>query len=144
MNIVSALKRFVPPPLRPPLRRCLHFLRGRSRYGNRVQSEIETFTNINVLETLPPIAHYWAHKYIPPMVAPFGFNDAIQFFRTYMARLCRQWPDETLSFLSIGAGTCADLALNPPEIFVLNPAPARAFLLKSAARPLARPGSHSS
>jgi SAM-dependent methyltransferase len=107
MNIVPVLKRFVPLPLRPPLRRCLHLLRGTSRYGNRLQSEIETFTGINVQDSLPPIMQYWSNKYLSPMLSPFGFSDAVQFFRMYMARLCRQWPDQTLSFLSIGAGTCA-------------------------------------
>src|SRR5206468_1790285 len=38
---------------------------------------------------------------------PLGFTDAIQCFRQYITSLCRQTPDATLSFLSIGAGVCA-------------------------------------
>ena len=107
MNIVPILKWLTPEPLRPPLRKCYHRFRGESRYGNRVQSEIETFTGINVQETLPPIMHYWAHNNLPPILAPFGFSNASEFFRMYMARLCSQWPGQTLSFLSIGSGTSA-------------------------------------
>ena len=106
MNIVPVLKRLTPPLLRPPLRKCLHFVRGASRYGPRLKAEIDTFTGIDV-QDLPPIMHYWAHKYVRAMLEPFGFSNAIEFFRIRMASLCRRDPDRTLSFLSIGAGTCA-------------------------------------
>jgi SAM-dependent methyltransferase len=106
MSIIPILKRFVPAPLRPPLRKCVNFLRDRSLYGSRIQSELETFDDANV-QDLPPIMHYWSNKYLVPMFAPFGFTDAIQCFRQYMSRVCRQFPGETVSFLSIGSGTCA-------------------------------------
>jgi SAM-dependent methyltransferase len=41
------------------------------------------------------------------VLAPNGFTDAIQFVRTYLARVCREFPAEPVSFLSIGAGTCS-------------------------------------
>ena len=106
MKVISILKGFVPYPLRPPLRKCVNFLRQKSRYGTRVQSELEMFDELNV-QDLPRIMHYWSNKYLVPMLAPFGFTDSMQCFRLYMARICRQFPDETLSFLSVGAGTCA-------------------------------------
>jgi 2-polyprenyl-3-methyl-5-hydroxy-6-metoxy-1,4-benzoquinol methylase len=109
MNIVSTLKRFVPPPLRPRLRTCLHLLRGPIRYNSRVQTELNAFTGVNV-QDVPPIMRYWSKKYLAPMLAPFGFTDAIQFFRTYLACVCRRDPNKTFSFLSVGAG------MSPSEI----------------------------
>jgi len=106
MTIRYIAKRFVPAPLRPPLRKCLDFFRGQSQYRMRIESELAGYEDVNV-QDLPAIAHYWSNKHLMPMLAPFGFTDALQCFRLYMARLCRQMPDELLSFLSIGAGTCA-------------------------------------
>lgn len=106
MRILSIAKRYVPAPLRPPLRKCLDLFRGPARYRSRIQSELAGFENVNV-QDLPAIAHYWSNKHLAPMLAPFGFTDTLQCFRLYMARLCRQMPHETMSFLSIGAGTCA-------------------------------------
>ena len=53
------------------------------------------------------MCQYWSNKHLVPMLAPFGFANSVEFFRIYMARLCRQMPDMKLSFLSVGAGTCA-------------------------------------
>ena len=106
MSVVSILKRFVPARLRPLLRRGVRLMRSKSLYDSRVQSELDAFENINV-QDLPLIMQYWSKNYLAPMLAPFGFTDTIQFVRSYMARVCRQFPAETVSFLSIGAGTCA-------------------------------------
>jgi SAM-dependent methyltransferase len=106
MSVISLLKRFVPAPIRLPLRRCVNLIRRKSPYDSRIQSELETFHDLNV-QDLPPVMHYWSNKYLAPMLAPFGFTDAIQFVRIYMARVCRQFPGETVFFLSVGAGTCA-------------------------------------
>src|SRR5262245_51939302 len=106
MGIVSIAKRYIPAPLLPPLRKCRNLFRGRSRYESRVQNELAGFEDFDV-QDLPAIAHYWSNKHLAPMLAPFGFTDALQCFRRYLADLCRAAPRGTLSFLSIGAGTCA-------------------------------------
>jgi SAM-dependent methyltransferase len=106
MGVVSILKRFVPAPLRPPLRKCFNLVTGKSLYDSRIQSEIAAFENLNV-QDLPPIMYYWANRHLLPMLEPLGFTNAIQFVRLYLARVCRQFPADTVSFLSIGAGTCA-------------------------------------
>ena len=115
MKVVPALKRFVPPRLRPPLRQCLHLARSivrpTSAYESRVQNEIKAFADENVCAT-PPIMNYWAQTYLAPLLSPFGFSDSIQFFRTYIDRMSRQRPHDTLRLLSIGTGACA------PEINV--------------------------
>jgi SAM-dependent methyltransferase len=105
MSFLSVAKRYVPRPLRRPLRRCLDILRLTTGYRSRIAAEIASFEDVNVYD-LPAIAHYWSNKHLLPILAPFGFTDAIQCFRLYMARLCRESPDITLTFLSIGAGTC--------------------------------------
>ncbi len=91
------------------LRKFGRFIRamgGRFRYKSRIQTELGAFTGLDV-QDLPPILGYWATKYVAPMLAPFGFTNAIEFFRTYMAALCRSAPDRTHGFLTIGAGACA-------------------------------------
>ena len=110
MNILPALRRFVPLRLRPPLRKCLHLARSivrpASAYDSRVQNELKAFADENVLAT-PPIMNYWAKTYLASMLSPFGFTDSIQFFRTYVARMSGERPHETLRLLSIGTGACA-------------------------------------
>jgi SAM-dependent methyltransferase len=107
MSIISTLKHCVPQPLRPPLRKCMYALFPSLRYASRMQSEIETYTGIENVHDLPAIAHYWSEKYVSPMFAPFGFRNSIEFFRTYIARVCANKPEETVSILSVGAGNCA-------------------------------------
>ena len=107
MNILPHLKRFVPARLRPPLRRCLRFLNPDSIYQSRLQTEIATYTNTENVHDLPPITKYWANKFLVPMLAPFGFTNSIEFFRTYMAQVCRSSAGATFAFLSVGAGNCA-------------------------------------
>jgi SAM-dependent methyltransferase len=110
MKILPALKRFVPPSLRPPLRKCLHLARSvvrpTSAYDARVQNELKAFADENIL-AIPAIMDYWAKTYLAPMLSPFGFTDSIQFFRTYIARMSRERSDETLRMLSIGTGAGA-------------------------------------
>ncbi len=71
MNILPALRRFVPLRLRPPLRKCLHLARSivrpASAYDSRVQNELKAFAGENVLAT-PPIMNYWAKTYLTSMV----------------------------------------------------------------------------
>jgi SAM-dependent methyltransferase len=105
INIRPLLKRLVPGPLRPHLRRCLRLLRPDAAYQARIQSEFEAFTDENVSD-LPPILTYWAEKHIAPIFTPFGFVNSIECIRTYLARVCRTTP-ETCAFVSIGAGSCA-------------------------------------
>src|SRR5437879_10683505 len=107
MSIISALKHCVPKPLRPPVRRCAYALFPSLQYTSRMQSEIETYTGIENVHDLPAIAHYWSEKYIAPMLASFGFRNSIEFFRTYIARICKSKPNEVVRILSVGAGNCA-------------------------------------
>lgn len=108
MRIIPTLKRLVPQPLHPPLGRFRRFARSlfASPYSIRMHAELGAFADEDV-QDLPAIMVYWAKTYLAPILAPFGFTDSIQFFRNYMARVCRDSPDLTCEFLSVGAGACA-------------------------------------
>jgi SAM-dependent methyltransferase len=104
MAIRSALKRLVPPPLRPAARTCIQWLRPNDRYRARIQQEMGIYAEEGVLD-LPPILTYWAEKHISPMFAPFGFANSNECVRMYLARAC-QSSSRTFTFVSIGAGAC--------------------------------------
>jgi SAM-dependent methyltransferase len=105
------LKSFIPAPLVPPLRACRNYLRKSLArapgYGTRCQSELEHFSNAERVQDLPEIAGYWGHKYLVPMLQPFGFANSIELFRGYMGRVCRENPGHDVQFLSVGAGDSA-------------------------------------
>jgi SAM-dependent methyltransferase len=105
------LKAFIPAPLVPPLRACRDYARALlSRapgYQDRVQSELNHFSNAEHVHPLPAIAGYWGHRYLMPMLQPFGFANSIELFRTYMGRVCRDNPGQDQYFLSVGAGDSA-------------------------------------
>jgi len=107
MQIVSTLKRFVPRPLRPPLRKCYRLLCPNSAYALRTQNEIETFNAIEQVHDLPAISHYWSEKYIVPLLTPYGFRNSIECFRTYIAQMCAKRGSDGILILSVGAGDAA-------------------------------------
>src|SRR5688572_32605864 len=111
MGLKHLVKRWIPEPLLPPLRRCRNYLRsgatGAPTYDARLQSEIDRYTTIQAVHELPAIAHYWSNRYLVPILQPFGFTNSIELFRTYMTSCCRKQPTEQQSFLSIGAGDSA-------------------------------------
>jgi len=107
MTIISTLKHCVPRSLRPPLRKCAHTLFPSLRYAARIQNEINTYTAIESVHDLPAITHYWSEKYLIPILEPFGFRNSIEFFRNYIAQVCKSKPLETVWVLSVGAGHCA-------------------------------------
>jgi SAM-dependent methyltransferase len=76
-------------------------------YEDRVKSELNIFTANEKVHDLPPIAHYWSHKFLIPMLEPLGFTSSIDMFRVYIARVCAEHPDETCQVLSIAAGDSA-------------------------------------
>src|SRR5712692_6955334 len=104
MSIISTLKHCVPRPLRPPVRRCAFTLFPSLRYEARMKNEIAAYTAIENVHDLPAIAHYWSEKYLIPMFLPFGFRNSVEFFRTYIGRVCANKADSTVSILSVGAG----------------------------------------
>jgi SAM-dependent methyltransferase len=107
MDVIPTLKRCIPRRFRPVLRKYVYALFPSLRYANRVQQELENYAGIEEVHDLPPIAHYWSHKYLIPMLEPFGIQSAVELIRTSIARVCTGRPAETISILSIGSGNCS-------------------------------------
>jgi hypothetical protein len=118
------VKEWIPRPLVPPLRACRNYVRSRLRgqgvaYNDRVKSELQTFSETQSVYNLPPITHYWSNKHLVPILAPLGFTNAMEMFRMYMVRVCREKMPETCWFLSIGAGDSAP-EINMAEWLIEN------------------------
>jgi SAM-dependent methyltransferase len=77
------------------------------KYASRIQNEIDTYTAIENVHDLPVIAHYWSEKFLIPIFEPFGFRNSVEFFRTYIGKMCANKPESTIRVLSVGAGNAA-------------------------------------
>jgi SAM-dependent methyltransferase len=111
-TVLHTIKALIPAPLRPPLRRFKRavwsLLPGRARaYDERVQAELDIYTATEQVHDLPEIAHYWSNKHLVPVLRQFGFSNSIEMFRTYIAEICRNAPEETCFVLSVGCGDSA-------------------------------------
>jgi 2-polyprenyl-3-methyl-5-hydroxy-6-metoxy-1,4-benzoquinol methylase len=104
----QTLKRWIPRPLHPALRRLRRLvsemLPAQTPYDTRLLTEIGVFNNS---PQLPPIAQYWHERFLKPMLEPYGFTNAIELFRLRIAQICRQHSAETVAVASVGAGDCA-------------------------------------
>jgi SAM-dependent methyltransferase len=111
VSIVSALKKYVPEPLRPCLRTLKRVVtRSKARlptYADRVKTELRVFTAEQNVHGLPAISHYWSNKHLIPMLEPLGFRNSLEMFRLCIARVCSQYPGETCRVLSIASGDSA-------------------------------------
>jgi len=111
VSIVSSLKKYVPEPLRPGLRRLKHAVtQHRAQpltYEDRVRAELGIFTAEQKVHDLPAISNYWSHKHLIPMMEPLGFRNSLEMFRLYIARVCTEIPDETCRILSVASGDSA-------------------------------------
>jgi SAM-dependent methyltransferase len=76
-------------------------------YQKRVEAELEMYSGTANVYDLPPIMHYWADKFLTPIFQLFGFSNSNEMFRMYIARACREHPEEVCRVLSIGAGDAA-------------------------------------
>lgn len=112
-TVRGCLKRGIPPPFLPHLRRARQTLTSlwfpERAYAERVDREIATFSGD--VSGLPAIAHYWSNKFLVPMLQPFGFTNANEMFRTYILERCQEFPERTCHVLSVGCGP-ADCEIN--------------------------------
>ena len=104
-------KACAPPPLHPLVRRLRQrveaYRRRADPYAARLQFEVASYTACQDSNDLPPIFHYWTNTHIVPLLEPFGFRSAVEFFCVYTSRACARIPDRTVSIASVGAGDCA-------------------------------------
>jgi SAM-dependent methyltransferase len=111
VRITRALKPYVPRVFHPHYRKLkelmLRFTETPKSYQDRIQSEIDHYSGTDHVHDVPPIMNYWFSKHIAPVIQQFGFESSIGMFRDYIARICRENPEETCCVLSIGAGDSA-------------------------------------
>ena len=75
-------------------------------YERKLKNEQQHFRDQTNVHDLPPIFHYWAHKYVRPMAAEYGFTIAEEFYAKYLALAAKVSQNELPVFLSLGAGNC--------------------------------------
>lgn len=75
-------------------------------YKVRLLLELYHFKSLTKVHDLPDIFHYWSNKYLLPKFQEFGFNNAQEFYFTYMSSVCVKHKDSRLRFISIGSGNC--------------------------------------
>ncbi|MDA1314111.1 MAG: methyltransferase domain-containing protein [Acidobacteria bacterium] len=75
-------------------------------YERKLRNEQEHFRDQSNVHDLPPIFHYWAHTYVRPMAAEYGFANAEELYVKYLALSAQAAPGEAAVFLSLGAGNC--------------------------------------
>jgi ubiquinone/menaquinone biosynthesis C-methylase UbiE len=109
VSFASSIKRYVPKPLQPYLRRLKRAVLGQQAlsYEARIKSELNVFTATEHVHDLPAIMHYWSGKFLVPIVQQFGFGNSIEMFRIYIARVCAQHPQETCRVVSLASGDSA-------------------------------------
>jgi ubiquinone/menaquinone biosynthesis C-methylase UbiE len=109
VSLTSALKKYVPAPLRPYARALKQAITPRKRmtYEERLKAELHVFSAKQQIYDLPAIAHYWSNKFLVPMIEPLGFRNSMEMFRNHIAQVCARYPDQTCSVLSIACGDSA-------------------------------------
>ena len=77
-----------------------------SAYAARLAAETQTYQDMEDINVLPPIFHYWSNKYLRPMLEEFGVSNPDQFFAKFLRESSDACGDSDPVFLSVGAGNC--------------------------------------
>src|SRR6516162_5634402 len=111
VRITRVLKPYVPEPLHPHYRKLrelvARWISSPKSYQDRIQAELVQYSETANVHELPRILSYWFDKHVVPVIQTFGFGNSIEMFRTYIARVCSERPEEICRILSIGAGDSA-------------------------------------
>ena len=75
-------------------------------YENRIQKELETFSNNVDVHALPEIHQYWLTTYINPMIRELGAKSHLDFYCNNI-EASRPNKDDHHCVISLGAGDCA-------------------------------------
>jgi SAM-dependent methyltransferase len=114
-TIKQFLRQWLPDWLRPAVRLVRRmqfyvrrFIRGETitTYELRVAAEKLTFDEQTHVHDLPQVAHYWADKYVRPMLEEFGCSNPDQFFLHSLQEAARRTQNKHPIFLSVGADNC--------------------------------------
>src|SRR5690606_25580156 len=70
--------------LRPPYGFFLRLWRNMTlNYEKRVKNETSRFDQVEEVNELPPIFHYWSNRYLRPKLEEYGFSHPDGFFAFY-------------------------------------------------------------
>lgn len=75
-------------------------------YAKKIEAEKEIYKDVEDINVLPEIFHYWSHNYLRPMFEEFGLTSSDQFFAKYFVMSATRCGDESPVFLSVGVGNC--------------------------------------
>ena len=75
-------------------------------YQTRMAQETQTYKDVEDINVLPKIFHYWSHTYVRPMLEEYGASNPEQFFAKYLRISADRCKDSAPIFLSVGAGNC--------------------------------------
>lgn len=88
------------------LYRKIRHSKSNEDYNSRIEAETRIYKDVENINDLPRIFHYWADTYVRPMLEEFGFSNPDQFFAKYLRESGAECGDECPVFISIGAGNC--------------------------------------
>ena len=75
-------------------------------YVDRLAAEKRIYKDVEDINVLPAIFHYWSNKYLRPMLEQYGVSNPDQFFCKYMRESAERCGMLSTAFVSIGAGNC--------------------------------------
>ncbi|HET8941071.1 MAG TPA: class I SAM-dependent methyltransferase [Rudaea sp.] len=79
---------------------------GSSDYQSRLAAETRIYKDVEDINVLPQIFHYWSNTYLRPMLEEYGFSNPDQFFAKYLRESADACGDGASVFISIGSGNC--------------------------------------
>ena len=75
-------------------------------YEAKLAAETNIYKDVEDINILPQIFHYWSHTYLRPMFEEHGFSNPDQFFVKYLMESAEACGEAAPVFISIGAGNC--------------------------------------
>lgn len=112
MNL-QTVKKYMPSWLKKVLirpyciLRALRYRFGPNQYALRTGNEADVFSELEEVNSLPEIFHYWSNRYLRPQLEDFGFSNPDDFFKYYACKAQQHKKHQnSLCILSIGAGNC--------------------------------------
>lgn len=77
-----------------------------TEYQRRLRQEQAIYKDVEDINVLPAIFHYWSNKYLRPMLEEIGVSSPDAFFAKYLLESARASGVAQPAFLSVGAGNC--------------------------------------
>jgi len=75
-------------------------------YAQKLAKETEIYKDVEDINFLPRIFHYWSHTYVRPLLEEVGCSNPDEFFAKYLRESAARCNAEQPLFISIGAGNC--------------------------------------